>query len=177
MHLVFEFTPEIDAQATLKLKVEINSREHASLLGVRRHPFAVGNDWCRGTAEIASFEPEQLFRRRRTCSADVGNRSRVPIGRTSLTGRFQSSDFQEGGHANDRSQGVQPSSADGRSKQPMLQIGGSIAGARRAGHSANWQPCQNVNEGTSAGHDAGHGLERRRDLAALTYHIIPAPGP
>jgi predicted nucleotidyltransferase component of viral defense system len=61
MHLVFRFTPEIDAQATLKLKVEINTREHASLLGVRRYPFAVENDWYRGTAEIASFEPEELF--------------------------------------------------------------------------------------------------------------------
>lgn len=61
MHLVFKFTPEIDAQATLKLKVEINTREHASLLGVRRYPFAVENDWYRGTAQIASFEPEELF--------------------------------------------------------------------------------------------------------------------
>ena len=61
MHLVFKFTPEIDAQATLKLKVEINTREHASLLGVRGYPFAVENDWYRGTAQIASFEPEELF--------------------------------------------------------------------------------------------------------------------
>lgn len=61
MHLVFKFTPEVDAQATLKLKVEINTREHASLLGVRRYPFAVENDWYHGTAEIASFEPEELF--------------------------------------------------------------------------------------------------------------------
>lgn len=61
MHLVFRFTPEVDAQATLKLKVEINTREHASLLRVRRYPFAVENDWYRGTAQIASFEPEELF--------------------------------------------------------------------------------------------------------------------
>ncbi|MCC7141286.1 MAG: nucleotidyl transferase AbiEii/AbiGii toxin family protein [Candidatus Eisenbacteria bacterium] len=61
MHLVFKFTPEIDAQATLKLKVEINTREHSSLLGVRRYPFAVVNDWYSGATEIASFEPEELF--------------------------------------------------------------------------------------------------------------------
>jgi predicted nucleotidyltransferase component of viral defense system len=61
MHLVFKFTPEIDTQATLKLKVEINTREHASLLGVRRYLFAVENDWYHGMAEIASFEPEELF--------------------------------------------------------------------------------------------------------------------
>ena len=45
----------------LKLKVEINTREHASLLGVRHYPFAVENDWYRGAAEIASFEPEELL--------------------------------------------------------------------------------------------------------------------
>ena len=55
------FSPESAPQATLKLKVEINTREHASLLGVRRYPFAVENDWYRGTAQIASFEPEELF--------------------------------------------------------------------------------------------------------------------
>lgn len=62
MHRVFRFTPEVDAQVTLKLKVEINNREHASLLGVRHYPFAVENDWYHGTAEITSFEPEELFR-------------------------------------------------------------------------------------------------------------------
>lgn len=35
MHLVFEFRPEIDAQATLGLKVEINIREHAPKTDVR----------------------------------------------------------------------------------------------------------------------------------------------
>jgi len=61
MHLVFKFTSEVDAQATLKLKVEINTREHGSLIGIKHYPFAVENDWYRGKTEIASFEPEELF--------------------------------------------------------------------------------------------------------------------
>lgn len=61
MHLAFKFTPDVDAQVTLRMKVEINTREHESLLGIRRYPFAVENDWYRGRAEIASFEPEELF--------------------------------------------------------------------------------------------------------------------
>jgi predicted nucleotidyltransferase component of viral defense system len=61
MHLVFKFTPEADPQTTLKLKVEINTREHAHLLGIKSYPFAVDNDWYRGKTEIASFEPEELF--------------------------------------------------------------------------------------------------------------------
>ena len=31
------------------------------MLGVRRYPFAVENDWYHGTAKLASFEPEELF--------------------------------------------------------------------------------------------------------------------
>jgi predicted nucleotidyltransferase component of viral defense system len=61
MHLIFKFTPEADPQATLKLKVEINTREHEHLFGIRSYPFAVANDWYQGETEIASFEPEELF--------------------------------------------------------------------------------------------------------------------
>ena len=61
MHLVFKFTPEVDSQATLKLKVEINTREHTNLLGIKRYPFALENDWYQGKTKIASFEPEELF--------------------------------------------------------------------------------------------------------------------
>lgn len=61
MHLIFKFAPEADPQTTLKLKVEINTREHESLLGIRHYPFAVANDWYQGETSIASFEPEELF--------------------------------------------------------------------------------------------------------------------
>lgn len=61
MHLIFKFTPEADTQTTLKLKVEINTREHGSFFGLKSYPFAVENDWYRGEAEIVSFEPEELF--------------------------------------------------------------------------------------------------------------------
>jgi predicted nucleotidyltransferase component of viral defense system len=61
MHLVFRFTPEVDPQSKLKLKVEINTREHSSLLGIKPYPFAVDSGWYRGSVEIASFEPEELF--------------------------------------------------------------------------------------------------------------------
>ena len=45
----------------LKLKVEINTREHVNMFGIRQYPFVVGSDWHQGGAEIASFEPEELF--------------------------------------------------------------------------------------------------------------------
>jgi predicted nucleotidyltransferase component of viral defense system len=61
MHLVFRFAPESAPQATLKLKVEINTREHDVVLGYRRYPFAVASDWYSAQAELVSFEPEELF--------------------------------------------------------------------------------------------------------------------
>ena len=45
----------------LKLKVEINTREHEHLLGIKPYPFAVESDWYQGETEIASFEREALF--------------------------------------------------------------------------------------------------------------------
>ena len=61
MRIVFKFTPEADTQVALKLKVEINTREHQSALGVKTYPFAVENGWYQGDAEIASFAPEEMF--------------------------------------------------------------------------------------------------------------------
>ena len=61
IHLVYKFTPEIDVQSTLKLKVEINTREHGSMMGYRAYPFVVENDWYQGSSDIVSFAPEELF--------------------------------------------------------------------------------------------------------------------
>lgn len=61
MHLVFKFVPEAGPETTLKLKVEINTREHESLYGIKKYPFAVDSRWHRARTEIASFEPEELL--------------------------------------------------------------------------------------------------------------------
>lgn len=60
-HLVFKFSPEVEPTAKLKLKIELNTREHASLYGLRRYPFAIENAWHQAKAEIVSFEPEEVF--------------------------------------------------------------------------------------------------------------------
>lgn len=61
MHLVFRFSPEAEPDTKLKLKVEINTREHKSLHGFVKYPFKVANPWFSGTTEIVSFMPEELF--------------------------------------------------------------------------------------------------------------------
>ena len=61
IHMVYKFTPEADPQTTLKLKVEINTREHGTLLGYQAYPFSVESDWYQGSTEAVSFHPEELF--------------------------------------------------------------------------------------------------------------------
>lgn len=61
MHLVFKFTPEVGGGSPLKLKVEINTREHENLHAHKIYPFEVRSDWHQAKAEIVSFEPEEIF--------------------------------------------------------------------------------------------------------------------
>lgn len=61
LHLVFKFVPEAASETTLKLKVEINTREHESRYGTKQYPFEVDSSWYRATTHISSFEPEELF--------------------------------------------------------------------------------------------------------------------
>lgn len=61
MHLVFKFAPETDPETTLKVKVEINTREHESLYGIKQYPFEVDSRWHQAKTDIVSFEPEELF--------------------------------------------------------------------------------------------------------------------
>lgn len=44
-HLTFRFIPESSAQTTLRLLIEINTREHEDLYGMKKYPFAVNNGW------------------------------------------------------------------------------------------------------------------------------------
>jgi predicted nucleotidyltransferase component of viral defense system len=61
MHVVFKFAPETDPSTELKLKVEINTREHEILYGIKPYPFEVDSSWYKAKTDIVSFEPEELF--------------------------------------------------------------------------------------------------------------------
>lgn len=61
MHLVFKFAPEAAPESRLKLKIEINTREQENLFGIRNYPFEVVSGWYQAKAQLASFEPEELF--------------------------------------------------------------------------------------------------------------------
>ena len=59
--LVFRFTPEAEQVTAFRLKVEINTREHKNLYGIKRYPFEIDSSWRQAKTEILSFEPEELF--------------------------------------------------------------------------------------------------------------------
>jgi len=60
MHMTFRFSPEAGGP-NRKLKVEINTREHENVLGLRDYSFGVQSGWYTGQAVVKSFAPEELF--------------------------------------------------------------------------------------------------------------------
>lgn len=59
--LGYRFDSEDVPPVRLKLKVEINSREHFSVLGHRKHPFEVKSRWFAGAADIHTYELDELL--------------------------------------------------------------------------------------------------------------------
>jgi predicted nucleotidyltransferase component of viral defense system len=59
-HLVFKFVPEGESKP-MKLKVEINTREHENLLGNKEYALEMVNSWHSARVSVESFKPEELF--------------------------------------------------------------------------------------------------------------------
>lgn len=59
--LAYRFASEDIPAVPLRLKVEINTREHFSLLGFRTVPFAVRSRWFDGTSEILTYDVNELL--------------------------------------------------------------------------------------------------------------------
>ncbi len=57
----YRFQSEHAPAIRLRLKVEINTREHCAVLGFTKRPFSVESRWYRGRADIATFELDELL--------------------------------------------------------------------------------------------------------------------
>lgn len=57
----YRFESEDTAPIRLRLKVEINSREHFSVFGFTKAPFAVDSRWFSGAADIATYDLDELL--------------------------------------------------------------------------------------------------------------------
>lgn len=58
--LIYKFTAE-EPEIPMRVKIEINSREHFSVLGFTHQSFSVENQWYRGQASITTYEIEELL--------------------------------------------------------------------------------------------------------------------
>jgi len=59
--LSYRFESEELPPVRLKLKIEINSREHFTVFGLRKHPFEVKSRWFTGTADVHTYELDELL--------------------------------------------------------------------------------------------------------------------
>jgi hypothetical protein len=59
--LSYHFEAEDLPPVRLKLKVEINSREHFSVYGVKNHHFEVRSRWFSGAADVRTYELDELL--------------------------------------------------------------------------------------------------------------------
>ena len=59
--LVYRFESEIAPVRPLRLKIEINTREHFSVLGLREQELSVDNPWFSGTAKIRTYRLDELL--------------------------------------------------------------------------------------------------------------------
>ena len=59
--LYYRFESSFAPVTTMRLKIEINTREHFSVLGTKRQPFTVDNPWFQGTAELPVYQLEELL--------------------------------------------------------------------------------------------------------------------
>lgn len=59
--LVYQFDSEFPPVLKLRLKVETNTREHFSVLGIKETPFLVQNSWFSGKTILKTFSLEELL--------------------------------------------------------------------------------------------------------------------
>lgn len=59
--LVYRFVSEIPPVIKLRLKIEINCREHFSVLGYKKIEHSIENSWTKGTCKLVSYEAEEML--------------------------------------------------------------------------------------------------------------------
>jgi len=59
--LVFRFESEMPPIVNMRLKIEINTREHLNILGLKEIPFEVNNAWFSGQCNVTGYTTEELL--------------------------------------------------------------------------------------------------------------------
>ena len=61
VNLIYRFNPEGSPATSMRLKIEINTREHSSKSGITRMPFSVENRWFSDQAEVSTYQLHELL--------------------------------------------------------------------------------------------------------------------
>lgn len=61
IQLLYSFETEVEPVRSMRVKVEVNTREHFSELGFVSMPLAVQSDWFSGEAEITTYSLDELL--------------------------------------------------------------------------------------------------------------------
>ena len=59
--IVFKYESEIPPVIPMKLKVEINCREHMAIYGYKKLPYSVTSEWHKGKCDITTFDLDELL--------------------------------------------------------------------------------------------------------------------
>ena len=59
--LIFRFDSEMPPTIPIRLKIEINTREHFNVLGLIQHDFSVKNQWFSGNSKLTTYHLEELL--------------------------------------------------------------------------------------------------------------------
>lgn len=59
--LLYRFTSEYSPDIRLRLKIEINCREHFNVLGWKSFPFSVKSEWFTGQCDISTYHLDELL--------------------------------------------------------------------------------------------------------------------
>jgi len=59
--LIFRFDSEIPPTVPIRLKIEINTREHFNVLELTQHYFNVNNQWFSGNCKVTIYQLEELL--------------------------------------------------------------------------------------------------------------------
>ncbi|KAA6350917.1 hypothetical protein EZS27_001764 [termite gut metagenome] len=59
--VIYRFDTELPPIINMRLKIEINTREHLNILGLKEIPYSVENPWFSGQCNVTSYEIEELL--------------------------------------------------------------------------------------------------------------------
>ena len=57
----YQFETEVPPPYRVRVKIEINTREHFNVLGLQKETFSVDNPWFQGSADVTTYRPEELL--------------------------------------------------------------------------------------------------------------------